>query len=258
MGSDNTSGRLTITDLVDNGVAARQTVLETLFYGANGEYKASQKSQLLVQAEDSFTNAAWSRMNEAQRVVQPDAPLSYMGNFPQSYTVTQSVQQWSPVTLRSLTLEPEGVKPPDIDWNDPLLVTTPEGKHRLRARLAELTGFTGQYHTAMVLNASQQIPIASMDQDLAENLRNNPQYILSQQGTSANLVADSLTYMIPTQKPQDGTLFQVVSQIAPEGAGSLEDLAFVDSSDPTQWGLVVIRISGRDIEVFRKLYHVTE
>jgi hypothetical protein len=46
----------------------------------------------------------------------------------------------------------------------------------------------------------------------------------------------------------------VVSQISPEGAGSLEDLAFVDPSDPDQWGLAIMMTDGNDIHVFRKLY----
>ena len=59
---------------------------------------------------------------------------------------------------------------------------------------------------------------------------------------------------IPTVKPASENFFGVVSQIAPEGAGSLEDLAFLDSSDSSQWALVIVEQQGENFRVFRKLY----
>lgn len=61
---------------------------------------------------------------------------------------------------------------------------------------------------------------------------------------------------IPTVKPASENFFGVVSQVAPEGAGSLEDLAFLDSSDASQWALVIVEQQGEDFHVFRKLYVV--
>ena len=61
---------------------------------------------------------------------------------------------------------------------------------------------------------------------------------------------------IPTVKDTNENIFNIVSQIAPHGAGSLEDLAFLDSSDPDQWALVVIEQQGENFYVFRKLYVV--
>ena len=61
---------------------------------------------------------------------------------------------------------------------------------------------------------------------------------------------------LPTVKTSQTNIFGLVSQIAPHGAGSLEDLAFLDSSDPSQWALVIIEQQGENFEVFRKLYFV--
>ena len=61
---------------------------------------------------------------------------------------------------------------------------------------------------------------------------------------------------IPTESLDPSGLFRIVSQVAPQGAGSFEDLAFYDSSDPNQWALVIMTTEGDEFQVFRKLYHV--
>ena len=61
---------------------------------------------------------------------------------------------------------------------------------------------------------------------------------------------------IPTAKVGSENFFGIVSQIAPEGAGSLEDLALLDSSDPAQWVLVIVEQQGENFQVYRKLYVV--
>ena len=61
---------------------------------------------------------------------------------------------------------------------------------------------------------------------------------------------------LPTVKTSQTNIFGLVSQIAPHGAGSLEDLAFLDNSDTSQWALVIIEQQGENFEVFRKLYFV--
>ena len=59
---------------------------------------------------------------------------------------------------------------------------------------------------------------------------------------------------IPTVKAASENVFNIVSQVSPEGAGSLEDLAFLDSSDPSKWALVIVEQQGENFQVLRKLY----
>ena len=253
MSSEDTGGRLVITDIVDNGIPARQTVLETLFLGAKTEFTTDHKSQLVVQAEDSFTATDWVDMFGDGPERKSDTPLSYSGHFPQNYSIRQEVQQWSPVSLRTLSLEPENIKLPAIDWSDSTLLTTPEGNVRLRATLQ---GSAPPVSSAVIFhNGDQQRLIGSASNVFATSSAQLMQPGLRIPGDRSFAVQQLFSY-IPTESLDPSGLFRVVSQVAPQGAGSFEDLAFYDSSDPNQWALVIMTIDGDEFQVFRKLYHV--
>ena len=253
MSSEDTGGRLVITDIVDNGIPVRQTVLETLFLGAKTEITTDHKSQLVVQAEDSFTAADWENMYGNGTERKSDTPLSYAGHFPQNYSIRQEVQQWSPVSLRTLSLEPEGVQLPSIDWSDSTLLTTPEGNLRLTAALRQNQM---PIHSAVIYHNESQV--ALLGQLPAVFQAGSGQQIGVTGGSmpgSRTIAIQQLLSYIPTASNKTG-LFRIVSQVAPQGAGSLEDLAFWDSSDPNQWALVIMTTDGNDFQVYRKLYYV--
>ena len=253
MSSEDTGGRLVITDIVDNGIPARQTVLETLFLGAKTEITTNHKSQLVVQAEDSFTTADWVNNYGNGPERKSDTPLNYSGHFPQNYTILQEVQQWSPVSLRTLSLEPEGVKLPSIDWSDSTLVTTLEGNIRLRAALSQNQI---PIHSAVIYhNGNQQALVGQLPPAFQAGSGQQVGMIGDNIPGSRTLAIQQLLSYIPTASSNTG-LFRIVSQIAPQGAGSLEDLAFWDSSDPSQWALVIMTTDGDEFQVYRKLYHV--
>ena len=254
MSSEDTGGRLVITDIVDNGIPARQTVLETLFLGAKTEFTTNHRSQLVVQAEDSFSAADWENMYGNGPERKSDTPLSYTGHFPQNYSIRQEVQQWSPVSLRTLSLEPENVKLPAIDWSDSTLVTTPEGNIRLRATLQ---GSKPQVSSAVIFhNGGQQILVGAVSQSVETNnhrlFAQNGQSFLRDRSTAVQ----QLFSYIPTSSLNQSGLFRIVSQVAPQGAGSFEDLAFYDSTDLKQWALVIMTTDGDEFQIFRKLYLV--
>ena len=253
MSSEDTGGRLVITDVVDNGIPARQTVLETLFLGGKTEITTNHKSQLVVQAEDSFTAADSQNIYGNGPARESDTPLNYSGHFPQNYTIRQEVQQWSPVSLRMLSLEPEGVKLPSIDWSDSTLVTTPEGNIRLRAALRKNQI---PIHSAVIFhNGTQQALLGQLPPAFEAGSGQQIGMIGDNVPGSRTLAIQQLLSYIPTASNNTG-LFRIVSQIAPQGAGSLEDLAFWDSSDPRQWALVIMTTDGDEFQVYRKLYHV--
>ena len=263
MGSEDTGGKLVITDLADNGVPVRQTTLETLYYSAQANVRNFHKGELVVLSEDNFTNADYyNQYGQPQQRTQ-DSPLSYSGHFPQSYSVSHRVQQWSPVSLRTLSLEPQESKVPPIDWNDVSLLTTPEGNTRLKAALTQhmiseqksfvtpAQCFAVIYHESTVLNLMGFIPQQNLQKDRFGRYLDPGYYQYAQQSASIGMLSS-----LPTAKTAQTNIFGLVSQIAPHGAGSLEDLAFLDSSDPSQWALVIIKQQGENFEVFRKLYFV--
>ncbi len=265
MGSEDTGGKLVITDLTDNGIPVRQTTLETLYYSSQANVRNDHKGELVVLAEDNFTNADYYKQYGQPQQSAQDSPLNYSGHFPQNYSVSHRVQQWSPVSLRTLSLEPQESKVPPIDWNDASLLTTPEGNTRLKAAMTQyqlekqknsatpLQCFAVIYHESTVVNLMGQIPTKFYETDRygryldpTQNRRR-----LGQQSAAVTMLSS-----LPTVKTSQTNIFGLVSQIAPHGAGSLEDLAFLDSSDPSQWALVILTQQGENFDVFRKLYFV--
>ncbi len=254
MGSEDTGGKLVINDVTDDGITARQTVLETLFMGAQTEISLDHTSQFVIQAEDSFTAADWQNMYGEEQQRKPDLPLSYSGHFPQKFSTVQQVEQWSPVSLRTLSLEPGDVKLPKFDWSDLSLINTAEGNQRLRQMISKEAVAAKLICSAVIYHEGEaRVLLGPPEQSVNLNQRVLPQYGMAQI-TSRDAAIQSVLSFIPTMKTSDQSFFRVVSQISPEGAGSLEDLAFVDPSDPDQWGLAIMMTDGNDIHVFRKLY----
>jgi hypothetical protein len=109
------------------------------------------------------------------------------------------------------------------------------------------------YHESTVTNLMGQIPTRIFEKDVYGRYLNPAQnsYQFDQQSAAVTMLS-----LIPTAKTAQTNVFGLVSQIAPHGAGSLEDLALLDSSDPRQWALVIIKQQGENFEVFRKLYFV--
>jgi hypothetical protein len=258
MGSEDTGGRLVITDLVDDGIPARRTVLETLYYSAQADVRTEHTSELVVQAEDSFSAADWNNMYGELVDREPDTPLSYSGHFPQKYTTTQRVRQWSPVTIRSLSLEPKDVKPPPIDWNDVTLITTPDGHLRLRQTLQQEASKSGTEYSAVVYHSSERTAILGSVLPSPLNDPRYPEQPVYYSPVSHDSVAQQLFSNLPTVASSNRDIFRLVSQLSPEGAGSLEDLTIVDPADPKQWALVIMQQDGDDYHVFRKLYVLEE
>jgi hypothetical protein len=268
MGSEDTGGKLVITDLVDNGIPARQTILETMYYSSQAHVKTDHKNELVVLSEDNFRDLDPDYGNAfQQRTPSQDSPLSYSGHFPQNYSVQHLVQQWSPVTLRTLSLEPQESEVPPIDWSDSTLVTTPEGNTRLKAVMTEhwmTIQQAASNHTELhvvIYHQNQVLDVLGRFPKLNENdhaLQNQMYAIRGSYEPYSGSEVQAMLGWIPTVKRSSDNVFSIVSQIAPHGAGSLEDLAFLDNSDPSQWALMIVEQQGEDFHVFRKLYVVKE
>ncbi len=262
MGSEDTGGKLVITDLVGNGIPARQTKLETLYYSAQANVENGHKNELVVLSEDNFSNLDYYNQYDRPRHAQ-DSPLSYSGHFPQNFSVRHRVQQWSPVSLRTLSLEPQESEVPPINWDDATLVTTPEGNVKLREivnqyakelqkRSTTPTQCTATiYHAGNIVNLVGQTSYQQPQRPSGQGFPYQQIYYHDQAGAATAMLSS-----IPIVKTNNENFFAVVSQVSPEGAGSLEDLAFLDSSDPSQWALVIAEQQGENFQVFRKLYVV--
>jgi hypothetical protein len=152
------------------------------------------------------------------------------------------------------------VKLPSIDWNDEKLVTTSAGQLRLRHELELEEKRSGHQYLAIAQNGSTVTrlhwgdgqALLTMAQTSADP---NDYYRAGLLQTRVDLgrrLMDSLSVNVQNRQ----SFFQVVSQVSPSGGASLEDLTFLDFTDPEQWALLVMRVEDNDFHVFRKLYVV--
>ncbi len=254
MGSEDTGGYFEITDLDQANTPVRQSRFETMFYGRSGEAVKSHRLGFFVQASDQTPPDDWIYGNR-QTQTKVDEPLEMSGTFPQNYKTVQSLAQWSPVTFRAFTLTPENVVLPEVNWNDVSLVETPEGRIRLANLIRELSARNGSRYAACVIHGGT----GHID-NVVENLfqpvmQQQERYFMYGYADRSTVLQQAMSQIVNAGLRQDG-FFSIVSQIAPEGAPLLEDLAMFDASDPTQKVLVICKIDGNRVQMFRKRFFV--
>jgi hypothetical protein len=248
MSSDLKEGVMVITDLGEAGTPVRQTTLQTLFYDHREDVQQAYRRALVVQANTGMQQADFRR----QMVRPADKPLYYSGTFPQAFEAVQEVQQWSPVTLRTTTLEPEEVNVPGIDWEDTSLVSTTEGIARLSGSLRAISaGAEGQYFGFVMHSGSIQRLTYEL-QDPGVQLSGGE----SQQWVASSLGMIDAAESLPTQVTANRGIFSIVSQLSPQGSSHLEDLAMSDASNPEEYVLVIGRVRPGKVDVFRRRYVV--
>lgn len=236
MSSDDTGGAMVITDMDDEGRVVRQTTLETLFFGGRREVEAEQRKTLLVQSRDQFLGDGMY----GNVALPADEPPRYEGLFPQNYVLRQGVQQWSPVSLRSLSLEPEGVELPAIDWDDEQLVINEAGRVRLSAALQQMSSASAGNLHAIVMHGGQVHAVTNSF------------------GADGSAQFLQLLSMLGGQQQVAEGIFSLLSHVSPQGSDCLEDLAMSAGDDPEEYVLVIVRTRGERVEVFRRLYRVVE
>jgi hypothetical protein len=262
MGGQDSQRTIRITDLGESRQPLRQSAITTLFYGGQATLPIAQRLQFAAHMPDDVpVNPYDYSYNSRPRTA--DIPPEYHGNFPQNWTMHQQVRQWSPVSLRTLTLAPqtENLGIPDLPWEDVELVSTATGQEKLRVRLRELESETGDRYYAAAFNSGKVYGLHGMPTMVNfssdEYPDNNPR--LMDEETRLHQVLQTL----PTQRPRADAsersgFFQLFSGISPDGSGTLEDLVMSDGSDESEWVLLVARRSGQEpyqnVEVFRRRY----
>ncbi len=265
MASDDTGGRLTITDLGMNARPLRQTTIETFYFGASSSVKRDLKNSLMVQGEQIRNELNYFDPASPPPKISLHSPPVYDGNPPQSFQLSQSVEQWSPLSIRALSLEPENVKVPEINWDDASLVTSSEGIARLQVELRRLADpAKGRKVGAAIYHMdTKQVVVSSAEFGTEQRLMRDQfgnSYV--QQSSGPNAILDALPVNghqrqqvdFPYRPNISPGFFQLVSHTSPTGCATLEDLNVLDPTDHRQRMLVVLIAEGENIQVFRKLY----
>lgn len=259
MAASDTGGRLTVVDLVEDGLPVRQTDVQMHFHGAQTTQSAEVKNGFLVPARVQNMNPVFSNRMVSTEVRQ----IHYSGRFPQAYTTRQSMRQWEPQLNRQMSLAPQVSQLPEIPWQDASLVTDPTQRSRL-ADLLRQSGKPGQQIDAVILHQHSLYNVFESDSFLFSSLNlqhgqnwmqadpwlNQRQY----RHTPSRLAMLSAAVVEASAQPGRGDFFTFVSQVSPEGSASLEDLPVLDSSDARQWLLVVAVQEGDHLTIFRRLH----
>jgi len=246
MGSEDTGGELIITDLDERNGPVRQTHIETMFFGSAATAGREYRNSLLVQAGnatgivDSFGMAT-----STPALVRRDDPPEYRGNTPQSFSISQFVPQWSPVTLRQTTFDCQDTEIPSIPWNDATLVTTFAGQSRLQGMIKVLDDSQAGRFEAQVHHLGGRTMIYSGTRTAEDS------------STGADPLRQ-LVAAVPAVFPDGLGAAGLVSQFSPQGGAGFEDLAISDVADAAEYVLVISRIRGQKVEVFRRRYRIPD
>lgn len=260
MSSTETGGQVSIVDVVADGRLVRQTSLQMNFYGASTTVNEQHKQAFYVPAAMSDTQ--YIGMSSQPLPSAGNKPINLAGRFPQNYQSEVSLSQWDPFLTRTFQLQPVVEDVPKIDWNNTDLVTSDQGRQKLGTQLNNwkpdhdlLTVDAIILHQTKAFRIQSNRPGRIFDSSI--NRRNELREQWDAYGRQSGWQTTSLGFGLieaSAALPGESDFFSIVSQIAPQGDASLEDLPIADLSDPNQWLLLIAVKAGNQTQVFRKLY----
>lgn len=266
MSSTETGGQISIVDLVDDGRAVRETSLQMNFFGASTTVSTDHKQTFFVPAameESQFIGFGNQAMPSSGK-----KPVELSGRFPQNYRSEVSLSQWDPFLTRSFRLQPQVDNIPPINWDDPALVQTTDGHNRLIARLNDwdqqnenlridaIVMHQSQPYQPQIFQLKTSRPANIFDSTIRDRQAILQQDLRFRSGRLQNNPGIGIGVVESADASSMNNYFSLVSQLAPQGGASLEDLPIVDLTDPKQWLLMVAVKRDNQIQVFRKVYHL--
>ncbi|MCA9063885.1 MAG: hypothetical protein KDA96_12525, partial [Planctomycetaceae bacterium] len=238
MQATDNGGSIVITDLVGDGEVVRQSRVDMLFYGDRVEARREHQQSFYVPVGGTATLDHWGQ-SQVDRGGREDI-MQFVGTFPNTYESLRVMHKWSPVMLRSLTLEPSEFEVPAISWDRGELLTTPQGQQEIVDELSKW------YEKRQVHDWQVWLAHGGLFRELRSGTTQHPsvdddrvQYSYNY-SDETRLIPAILQATAPSGRNQTSGFFHIVTQVSPQGAGNLEDLPLVDLTDPKQMALVVI------------------
>jgi len=228
MGAGEHRNTLVLHDVGSGGKVLRTSKFELLFYGRERTVTTTMEdgvfTTLDVSADPYMYDPSYGPSYGPRK-----PPLTFSGTVPGRYSVTQKVPQWTAVLNRHFTFEPPDNRP-EIDWD----AVRPEDladTGRWGAVVDRLLGDRRDDGTAVLISGGgvAQWVSGMPDEHVAAFL----------QQCSA--------------RPRMG-MFSVISQVSPTGAGNFEDLSVLDATASGGCLVMVVRRTGEDYVVYRRLY----
>lgn len=207
----------------------------------------------------------------------------FEGRIASHYSAIQNVAKWTPQVNRIFTI-PDSSEKPEVEWDDfnlpsssaetirqhqvpPQLVERVQKAFGSDAMVACFTGVDGWASD----RTPGWFPPGSLDQ---ANIYLNRRYgdLMGRAGMqelfNARVAGESSFFVwlfaasvsvpgVGISTPHPGT-FALISQTAPKGSGICDDLMWLDSTEPSNWLLVVVIPGNQETIVYRKLMRFTD
>ncbi|MEZ6126559.1 MAG: hypothetical protein R3C49_25840 [Planctomycetaceae bacterium] len=270
MASSDMGGSLTMIDLVDDGVPVRKTEIHMHRAGAQMQQTEASRQAFVIDARNTSDGRFARTFVVPQRSETGAArELRYQGRFPQQYQTTQTLRQWEPRLNRTMTFSVGSEELPELPWADESLVTTTQGQQTLRNTLSEWqSGLSDDADPAeidgVILNGRRRISLSPGNGNLFSRSTMNVIEQFENSGYEGSLSHQSVPNIVlsagllqaasRTAKIGHGSndFFDIVFQVAPHGAATMEDLPLIDLSDDKQWLLMITVTRGNRIQVYRR------
>lgn len=242
-----------IYDLGENGMPVRSSRFELNFSGGVRQVETPIRQAIRTSLDHSRlasrTDWNYQRFLNNHQINRSERALLHDGRFPQIYTDRDRLPQWSPKMYRWLSIPPEPA-PHQPDWSTAPAPHSDSAKFR-QALTNWVTGAFGVRASAELVHLQERTPLTSSPMPFDNHHQMN---YVSHDALGRPIDSTAFLAELSGATSPGRTYFDLVSQTAPGGAASFDDLLLLDSSDPRQWLLIVSLKHGDDILVYRKLF----
>jgi hypothetical protein len=248
LSSQDTGHTLTVRDVDASGHLVRDNQFRLVFTSTRREVTTTVQQMIFTVMDHQGTDAMYMRNRYMGGMNSMGVELpNYRGLYPVDFVVTQTVPQWTPLLYRTLSI-PKEDRTIDFRWDKARgLLTSEKGRQEL-ARVVQSS--FGSQATAHILNQDLRFLLRAgvVQADGRRQLGHN-QFA---NGRIDPMMPASIQSHLSLQPPFG--LFRLISRVSSHGGDSFEDLAMLDSSDPSQWLLLITFDEQDDLVMLRRRY----
>lgn len=255
MGRSDHRDALRIVDVGRGGTVLRENTFEVIFAASSKTIEQTCEDTIFVPmfARQFATN----RGDDLQNMETGTA--YYSGRVTNDYRYQGRVRQWQPQLNRFFTIptDREPIVALALDDADPSQWRTEAGRNELRQKMVQADSTLAYI---LLMNRHKTYELLGRDLIYHRYLHRNtyvyPDYNYLVPGVYGPDDMEIRTFLKDVSRRLNYGWFSIVSQIAPTGGPNFEDLSILDSSDPNQWLLVILKpdADGEGVVMYRRLF----
>ncbi|MDB4614562.1 hypothetical protein OAH18_02605, partial [bacterium] len=255
MGSTEPGKPVVFIDVIEGNAAARSNELSLIFSGTQRTVvdKVSGGIATGIDHHKFFGHSAVFSGRSYQSSTGMFSMPAYTGRFPSNYQMVQNVGQWAPHLTRTLRIAPK-VNMPRFDFDDSQVTAFLPWQDQAGLNKAIRAGFDSPV-SAYVYYRNDVTRLMADAGDLFKTEDVGTAYAGNQLAIEQRQPVHVL-HELCARSPIE--LFRVMYQISPNGGATFEDMTLLDTSDPSQWLLVIVVQEKEGHKVYRRLYQIDD